>query len=124
MYKRQDGHTVTVGDETLTTGYILLATGTTPLHVLQNVDSDVTILTTDELLSIEALPESLAIIGGGVIGCEIANIFASFGVSVTIIELMPTIVPMVDKEISVSYTHLFPRASYNTCMLRCLLRMR
>lgn len=96
----KDGHTVTVGDETLTTGYILLATGTTPLHVLQNVDSDVTILTTDELLSIEALPESLAIIGGGVIGCEIANIFASFGVSVTIIELMPTIVPMVDKEIS------------------------
>lgn len=98
--KCKDGHTVEVGAEKVTAGYILLATGTAPIHVLKNVDEGVNIMTTDELLSMTKLPESIVIVGGGVIGCEVANILSTFGVKVTILELMPTIVPMVDKEIA------------------------
>jgi dihydrolipoamide dehydrogenase len=46
------------------------------------------------------LPKSLAVIGGGVIGCEFASIFNSFGVEVTIIEFLPQLVPFEDDEIS------------------------
>jgi len=58
------------------------------------------ILTSTEILNLDYVPESLVIIGGGVIGCEFATIFNSFGSKVTIIEMLPNIVPTMDKEIS------------------------
>ena len=51
-------------------------------------------------LATERLPESLVIVGGGVIGVEFAHIFASFGVKVKIVEIMPRILPTIDDEIS------------------------
>ncbi|MEG1859538.1 MAG: dihydrolipoyl dehydrogenase [Christensenellaceae bacterium] len=81
-------------------GYIMIATGTQPISVLKNVDKAVKINTTDDILAMQTLPKSMVIVGGGVIGVEIANIMSSFDVDVTILELMPTIIPMVDAEIS------------------------
>lgn len=80
--------------------YLILATGSTnftppiPGLDLQGV------LTSTEILDLDYIPESLVIIGGGVIGCEFATIFSSFGSKVTIIEMLPTITPMMDKDIS------------------------
>jgi dihydrolipoamide dehydrogenase len=58
------------------------------------------ILTSTEVLEWEALPESLVIIGGGVIGCEFASILGTFGVKVTVVEMLPGILPGVDADVS------------------------
>lgn len=58
------------------------------------------VLTSTEILDLEKIPERLVIIGGGVIGIEIAMIFQSFGSQVSIVEAMPRILPFMDTEIS------------------------
>ena len=58
------------------------------------------IIGSDEALFLEKLPESIAILGGGVIGVEFAYIYSTFGVKVHIIEALETIIPFEDKEIS------------------------
>ncbi|WP_407308054.1 dihydrolipoyl dehydrogenase [Desulfosporosinus sp. SB140] len=58
------------------------------------------ILTSTELLELDHVPEKLIIIGGGVIGCELATIFSSFGSKVTIIEMQSYLVPLMDTEVS------------------------
>lgn len=60
------------------------------------------VLTSDELFQLKELPESLVMIGGGVIGVEFATVFAALGCKVTILEAMPRLVPNLDKEISQS----------------------
>ena len=57
------------------------------------------ILTSSQILSLEKLPESLCIVGGGVIGCEFASIFSRLGVKVTIIEMLPGIIQNMDQEV-------------------------
>ena len=68
---------------------IILATGSLPLcpHSLP-VDGK-NVLTSNEILAIKELPESLLIVGGGYIGCEFAGIFATFGTKVTLVEQLP-----------------------------------
>jgi dihydrolipoamide dehydrogenase len=58
------------------------------------------VLTSDEALVLPELPGSLVILGGGVIGCEFASFFATLGTKVTVVELMPAILPMLDAEVS------------------------
>lgn len=58
------------------------------------------VLTSDGILELRVLPKRLCVIGGGVIGCEIATAFVSFGSQVTIVELADSLVPMMDAEIS------------------------
>lgn len=58
------------------------------------------IMTSDEFLSMEKLPKSMVVIGGGVIGVELASILAPLGVKVKIVEMLPEILPNVDEDIS------------------------
>ncbi len=58
------------------------------------------IITSTELLSISEIPKSLLVLGGGVIGCEFACLFAELGTKVTVVEMMPNILPLQDKELS------------------------
>jgi len=58
------------------------------------------VMTSDDILDMNELPKRLGIIGGGVIGCEIASAFSVFGCEVTIVELMDRVVSMLDKDIS------------------------
>jgi dihydrolipoamide dehydrogenase len=67
-----------------------------PIPGLDLKDPD--IVTSDGALSLDTLPKSIAIAGGGVIGVEFASVFASFGVSVTVVEMLPQILPNVDGE--------------------------
>mgnify|MGYP000871440941 CR=1 FL=1 len=99
--------TVQVGEEILTPEKILVATGTVPFDLPSlPVDGDF-VVNSDQLLARDSLPKSLVIVGGGVIGCEFATIFASYGVAVTIVELMPQILPTEDAEISQALTREF-----------------
>ena len=90
-------HQVTVGEQNLSARSIVLATGGKPV---MRIPADEPLLSTDEILSLETLPGSIVIIGGGVIGCEMAHILRTFGVAVKIVELMPRILPMMDEELS------------------------
>jgi dihydrolipoamide dehydrogenase len=91
--------TVEVDGTTYTGSNILVATGSSPaMPPLPGIDRDCVYDSTG-ILNLESLPESLVIVGGGVIGCEFACFFASVGVPVTVIEMLPEIVPPVDAEI-------------------------
>ena len=79
---------------------ILIATGSRP-RTLSGLEIDGTfILSSDEALNLDQLPDSIIIIGGGVIGIEWASMLADFGVEVTVLEYADQILPFEDKEIS------------------------
>ena len=59
--------------------------------------SDPRVMTSDELLVVDHVPASLAIVGGGVIGCEFASVFARLGSKVTVIEMLDQLLPGEDK---------------------------
>lgn len=78
---------------------ILIATGAQPFELAQ-FKFDAKILSSNEILSLQEVPGSLLIIGGGVIGAEFAGLFASLGSKVTLVEKMPQLLPGLDKEIA------------------------
>ena len=75
----------------------IIATGSEPL-VPGFIPQGNRILTSTELLSLPKLPKSLLILGGGVIGCEFTCLFAELGVDVTVVEMLPQILPQTDGE--------------------------
>lgn len=78
---------------------IILATGSKPVVPKIPGIENQAVLTSDTIFSIDHVPQSLCIIGGGVIGMELASIFAGFGCKVTVIEAMKRILGGIDKEI-------------------------
>jgi len=87
-------------DEVYAADYILLCTGSdTVIPPIKGL-SDINYWTSKEALESKELPKSLAIIGGGVIGIEFASFFNSMGVKVNVIEMMPEILGVMDKETS------------------------
>lgn len=80
--------------------HVILAAGSKPL-ILPIPGLDLPgVLTSDELFQLKEMPESLVIIGGGVISVEFASVYANLGCKVTIVEAMPRLIPNMDKEIS------------------------
>lgn len=79
---------------------IIIATGSRPAMLPGLKEDGQRIVTSDSIWSVNKTPKSLAIIGGGVIGCELANIFAAFGSHVTILEGLPVILATEDREAS------------------------
>jgi dihydrolipoamide dehydrogenase len=85
---------------TLATKHVILATGSVPrLLPFIQVDGK-RVVTSDELLDIPHVPESLIVIGAGAVGVEFASIFHRFGSTVEIVEMLPHLVPIEDEEIS------------------------
>ena len=95
-----DKNTVLVNDITYTAKNIVIATGSSPIRNLFEGSNLEGVLTSEELLDLEVLPKELVIIGGGVIGIEMATIFNTFGVKVEIIEMCDRILPLIDSDIS------------------------
>jgi len=95
--------------EIIETKNIILATGSSvmkiPIPGLQLEG----VITSDEALTLGKLPGKILIIGGGVVGIEFAGIFNSFGVEVTVVEMLPRILPPVDKEIALRLTSILRR---------------
>ncbi|HQG32988.1 MAG TPA: dihydrolipoyl dehydrogenase [Deltaproteobacteria bacterium] len=89
---------VIAGDVLLHTGNTIIATGSRPKRLAIFEKSG--IWTSDEVFEATSMPASLAIVGGGVIGMEMAHVFSTMGTDVTIIEAMDRILPLEDKSVS------------------------
>lgn len=86
-------------DQVLSPDYCIIAAGSEPVvPPVPGIDSK-GVITSNEALSLDKVPDSMTIVGGGVIGVEFASIFASLGTRVTIVEMLPEILPNTDKEI-------------------------
>ena len=68
-----------------------------------------TILSSDEVLVLEKAPKSMAVIGAGAVGCEFADVFNAFGTQVTIIEVLPVILPLEDADCSKELERAFKK---------------
>jgi dihydrolipoamide dehydrogenase len=85
---------------TLEAKAVVLATGAVPKS-LPGVPIDKTrVISSDEALRLERLPPSVVVIGAGAVGVEFADVFAAYGVQVTIVEALPRLLPIEDEEIS------------------------
>ncbi len=94
-----DAHTVKAGDKTYTADNVVIATGAST-RMLPGVEIDgEVVITSREALAKRDLPKRAVIIGGGAVGVEFAYIWSSYGSEVTIVELMPTLVPNEDSDI-------------------------
>ncbi|MBR0127644.1 MAG: dihydrolipoyl dehydrogenase [Firmicutes bacterium] len=89
---------------------VLLATGSVPSTIpVPGIDLP-GVLTSDGVFQLTEMPESLVIIGGGVIGVEFATVFADLGAKVTIVEALPRILQNMDKEISQNLKMILKKA--------------
>lgn len=87
-------------DEIFVPKNLIIATGSSPMTLPNLPIDEKQILSSDGLLQLTELPKSMAIVGGGVIGCEWASILSAFGVEVTIVEALERLVPGESKKIS------------------------
>jgi dihydrolipoamide dehydrogenase len=95
--------------ETLISDNLIIATGSRP-RTLPGLEIDGKfVMTSEEALQMESLPESILIIGGGVIGVEWASLLSDFGVEVTILEYESRLVPTEDEEISKELERIFKK---------------
>jgi dihydrolipoamide dehydrogenase len=95
------------GTTVLETENIIIATGSEPTVPGVFPQERNKVMTSDEILDLTQLPESLMIVGGGVIGCEFATVFSELGTKVTVVEMMDRILPMADADISKALTRKF-----------------
>jgi dihydrolipoamide dehydrogenase len=102
--------TVTGADgasQEVATRHVIIATGSAP-RLLPNLEvSAPQIVTSDELLEIKAVPKSMIVLGAGAVGVEFASVFKRYGSEVTIVELLPRIVPVEDEEVSAELQKAF-----------------
>ena len=91
---------VEVNGRTLTSKNIVVATGASPLVPPIPGLKDIQFLTSDNIWSLRDLPKRLVVLGGGPIGCELAQSFARFGSKVTIVEMAPRIMVREDQDVS------------------------
>lgn len=88
---------------------IIIATGSIPQEIKAFPCDHQRILNSTSILEITTLPQSLAIIGGGYIGCEFASLFAELGVKITILEALPTILSAQGQQIAQFMTQSFQK---------------
>ncbi len=99
-----DPHTIRVTQhdgrlEILQAAYIVIATGSRPRCGDGIPFNNVTVCDSDSILATETLPKTMLVVGGGVIGCEYASMFAAFGIKVTLLEKREQLLRFVDQEI-------------------------
>jgi dihydrolipoyl dehydrogenase len=105
----KDANTITVeGGEDVSFKSAIIATGSFPLRPpIEGLDSPRCVDSTG-LLAQDEVPQRLVVLGGGIIGCEFASIFNRFGSDVTVIEMLPTLIPQEDadaaKELAKQFT--------------------
>ncbi len=80
--------------------FIMIATGSVPRDIPSAPADGQKVLNSDHILELERVPKSLAVLGAGAVGTEFASIFRSFGSEVTLIEMLPRLLPIEDEEVS------------------------
>ena len=91
---------------------VILATGS-EARMIPGLEPDARILTNIEILSLKEVPKSLVIVGAGAVGVEFASIFRSFDTEVTILEMLPRLVPVEDAEISKELARVYRKRGIN-----------
>jgi dihydrolipoamide dehydrogenase len=108
-----DPHTVEVDGTSYVGKAVVLASGSYS-RSLPGLDIDGTrVLTSEQALQLESVPSSVIVLGGGVIGCEFASVWRSFGADVTIIEALPHLVPSEDEQSSKALERAFRKRKIN-----------
>ncbi len=79
---------------------IIIATGSVPVEIPAFPFDGQTVISSTEALSLQAIPASMVIVGGGIIGCELACVYAAVGTKVTIVEALERIISTEDKWVS------------------------
>jgi len=104
MAKLVDGHTVEIATTERTKRvsgeFILVATGSVPFHPADIPFSDPDVDDSDSILHLDGMPDTMTVIGAGVIGCEYSSMFAALGVKVTLVEPRGELLSFLDAEIS------------------------
>jgi dihydrolipoamide dehydrogenase len=97
----KDASTISVeGGDDVTFKHAVIATGSSPLRPpIEGIDSEKCVDSTG-LLAQQEVPKRIVILGGGIIGCEFASILQRFGSEVTIVEMLPALIPMEDADAS------------------------
>ena len=109
----RDTHHVHVNDTVYETKHIIIATGSSVRKITFEGDHLPIVKTSKELLELETIPKHLTVVGGGVIGVEMAAIFHGLGSDVDIIEYMPSLLPVLDSDISRRAKSLLKRSGIN-----------
>jgi dihydrolipoamide dehydrogenase len=98
---------VSVGDKAWTGQHVVLASGSYPKS-LPGLDIDgERVISSDHAVRLDRVPASVVVLGGGVIGCEFASVWRSFGADVTIVEALPRLVPAEDEASSKALERAF-----------------
>jgi dihydrolipoamide dehydrogenase len=95
-----DAHRLKVHNEEIEADYIILATGSEPIALPGLPFDEKQVLSSTGALSLPKIPERLTVIGGGVIGVELASVYQRLGSSVTVVEMLDRICPAMDPSIS------------------------
>ena len=85
------------GPSEIQAGKIILATGSLPIAIPSIPFDGQTVISSEEALGLAEIPQSMVIVGGGVIGCEMACVYAAMGTKVTIVEALASLIPMEDQ---------------------------
>ncbi|MDD5655553.1 MAG: dihydrolipoyl dehydrogenase [Candidatus Omnitrophica bacterium] len=100
---------ISVGSEMVETANILVATGSRPIELFGLKFDNKKVISSDAALELTEIPKSILIVGGGVIGCEFAGFFNAIGSKVSIVELLPQILPTEDTEIARKLEAIFKK---------------
>lgn len=88
------------GTRSFETRFILIATGSIPRDVPIAPTDGRHVVNSDHILEVESIPDSLVVVGSGAVGSEFSSIFRSFGSEVTLVEMLPKILPLEDEDVS------------------------
>jgi dihydrolipoamide dehydrogenase len=109
-------HTVEVSNDgkasNLRTKNVILATGS-EARMIPGMEVSDRVLTNIEILSLKEIPKSLVIVGAGAVGVEFASIYRSFDCEVTIVEMLPRLVPVEDEEVSKELARVYRKRGIN-----------
>jgi len=97
------------GERVVTAKNVIIATGSRVKSLPGIVPDGNRIITSDDVTTKADLPKSIAIIGGGAVGSEFASLFHDLGVAVTLLEYLPAIIPLEDKDASAALERSFTR---------------
>lgn len=100
--------TVAVGDREISAKRLIVATGSRP-KLIPGLDPGPRVITSDEALTLDRVPASAIVIGGGSVGVEFASIWRSFGADVTVVEMLPALLPLEDSDVSKELARAFGR---------------
>jgi dihydrolipoyl dehydrogenase len=104
--------TVEVDGSAIRAKNVILATGS-EARMLPGLEPGPQVLTNIEILSLDALPKSLIVVGAGAVGVEFASIYRSFDAEVTVLEMLPRLVPVEDEDISKELARVFRKRGIN-----------